>query len=364
MFLQTCVLLLLHVMHDVNKNLLFKQLTVSAIRQESKHFITIEFAEEESARLHYQSGQYLTLVKQFRNAEERRSYSITSSPFLNEPLSIGVKRIDNGTFSRYLTDVIRPGDTITTTGAAGLFILPENITHYQVIYLFAAGSGITPIFSLLKTILHVYSFLKVVLIYSNHSPESTAFLQPLKQLQHQYKDKLTVHFLFSTDKNIYQAHLHRDLLYTFIKPDKHIANETKLAFICGPKNYRRMCMYTLQEAGFTDENIRKETFDTSEPVIYNLPPDTTSHYAHIHYAGDVHHIEVHYSDSILKAAKKNGISLPYSCEAGKCGNCAMRCKSGTVWMSYNEVLTLKDIENRLVLTCTGHPVFGDVELHG
>src|SRR5437764_6277597 len=135
-----------------SSNELYKTLRIKEIREEVKDFKTIVF--EEGHGLSYKAGQYLTLVR-FEGSEElRRSYSITSSPELNEPLSIGVKRVENGAFSRILVDRAKAGDEILTTGSGGFFVLPDDVASYRQVFFFAAGSGITPIYSLIKTALH------------------------------------------------------------------------------------------------------------------------------------------------------------------------------------------------------------------
>lgn len=340
-----------------------RKLIVARINEEVPGFKVFEFEEEESSRIHFQAGQYLTFVHYFNGIETRRSYSITSSPVLNEPLAVGVKRIENGLFSRFMTDKVQPGDVLETIGAAGLFTLPQNTNDFKQVFFFAAGSGITPVYSILKTVLHQFTTIHAVLIYSNPSPASTAFLVALQQLQQQFAERLTIEFLFSNDKNFYRAHLHRDFIFSLIHQYKRAALHQILTYVCGPVNYMRMCIYTLQEFGIPVENIKKENFNTQKVIRAIAPPDKQSYNAHIYFAGRSYYFTVTYPHTILKAAKEMGIALPYSCEAGKCGNCAMRCTKGKVWMSYNEVLTEKDIQQGLVLTCVGHPVFGDVELH-
>src|SRR3954452_17659967 len=161
-------------------NPLLKKLTVARITEEAPGFKTFVFEEDVSNRIHYKGGQYLTFIHYFNGVETRRSYSIISSPTLDEPLTVGVKRITNGVFSRFMTDKVQPGDVLETIGAAGLFTLPQNIQDYQQIFFFAAGSGITPVYSILKTVLQQHLGIHIVLIYSNHSPAHTALLQELK----------------------------------------------------------------------------------------------------------------------------------------------------------------------------------------
>lgn len=340
---------------------LYKKITIKEIHEEVKGFKIFVF--EEGHSIHYVSGQYLTLVTSHNDEETRRSYSITSSPFLNEPLSIGVKRIENGLFSRLLIDNAKVGDVLTTIGAGGLFTLPENIQGYKQVFFFAAGSGITPVFSLLKTALYKYEHLSIILIYSNASPSRTVFLKELKELKEKFGNRFHQEFLFSNESDLSKARLHRDLLLQTIGRFSFPDFAKALYYICGPQPYMRMCTYTLQEAGISKDHIRKENFNIESiktPAL--LPPDKEMHTAHIYFGKNNYAVNVYYPDSVLKAAKKQGLSLPYSCEVGRCGNCVAKCVKGKVWHSYNEVLTDKELESGMVLTCVAHPVGGDIEL--
>ncbi len=340
----------------------YKILTISEIQEEAPGVKTFCFAENAGDKILYQAGQYLTLVRQTAAGEVRRSYSITSSPVLPDSLTIGVKRIQNGIFSRQLVDYARPGDQVYTTGAAGLFTLPLVTTTYQHILFCAAGSGITPVYSLLKTILHAHPHLSVTLIYSNHSPEETIFKKNLDLLAQQFPERLHIEFLFSNTANLSRARLHKALLHAFLQQYVTASPEQVLCYICGPINYMRMCTYALREANIPVANIRKENFSTDKPIIRNEPPDTEAHLVQIDYGRQVYRIQVQYPKTILQTAKEAELLLPYSCEAGRCGNCVARCTQGKVWLSHNEVLTDKDLTTGLTLTCVGYPVSGDVHL--
>lgn len=340
--------------------MLYKPVIIDQVHEEVNGFKTFSFKEGHG--IEYKAGQYLTLVHQTKHEEIRRSYSIVSSPLLNEPLTIGVKRIENGALSRQLVDHAKTGDEILTIGAAGLFTLPENIQHYKQIFFFAAGSGITPIFSLLKTILHFHKNIYAVLVYSNPSPDKTIFFQQLQQLAIDFPQQFQLHFIFSNLPDLHLAHLNRDYLLKLLSQFSIADFSQTLFYLCGPEAYMRMCTYTLQEERIAKENIRRETFLIHTRIHQNLPPDKAKHLAKIFFENRMYEFDVHYPDSILQAARKNGINLPYSCETGRCGNCAAKCVSGTIWLSHNEVLTEKDLQNGLTLTCVGHPVNGDVIL--
>ncbi len=125
----------------------------------------------------------------------------------------------------------------------------------------------------------------------------------------------------------------------------------------------RLCIYTLQENDVPKDNIRREDFVINAVHKRDaLPPDKTSHKAFIKLNENEFYFDVEYPDSILQAAKKANIMLPYSCEAGRCGSCVAKCLKGKIWHSYNEVLTEKELQQNMVLTCVGHPVQGDVQL--
>ncbi len=345
----------------MNSTGLYKTIRIKRITEEIKDFKTFSF--EEDHNITYKAGQYLTLVYHSRNEEIRRSYSITSSPVLNEPLSIGVKRIENGFFSRQLVDTAKPGDELVTIGAGGLFTLPADILNYRQAFFLAAGSGITPVYSLIKTALHAHPHLSLALIFSNASPSKTIFLQSLKKMQQAFGGRFHVEFLYSNIVDLSKARLHRDLLLQFLTGLSVADYAQTLFYICGPESYMRMCIYTLQENNVPKNNIKREDFVINAVTRRDaFPPDKRSYRALIHFNHNDLHITVNFPDSILQAAKKTGISLPYSCEAGRCGSCVAKCLRGNVWHSYNEVLTEKELSQGLILTCVGHPVEGDVEL--
>ncbi|MBO9683205.1 MAG: ferredoxin--NADP reductase [Flavisolibacter sp.] len=341
--------------------MLYKPVIIEQIQEQVEGFKTFTFKQGHG--IEYKAGQYITFVQQTLHESIRRSYSIASAPLLNEPLTIGVKRIENGAFSRQLIDHAKPGDELLTIGAGGFFTLPDEAYNIRQIFFLAAGSGITPIYSLLKTVLHFHPHIHVVLIYSNPTPQKTIFFSQLNELKEKFSDRFELRFLFSNSANLLTARLNRELLVQLTKAHCRFRHDETLFYLCGPEAYMRMCTYTLQEEQVPKENIRKETFiiQGKQPPKKE-PPDKNDHTVLIQYGNENYQLRVQYPDSILQAAKKENISLPYSCEVGRCGNCAAKCVDGKVWLSYNEVLTEKDIQKGLTLTCVGHPVGGDVTL--
>lgn len=338
---------------------LIKRLTVKTIKEIVPGFKVFSFEE----RIDYRAGQYLTFTHGKGNNEIRRSYSITSSPAWNEPLSIGVKRIENGLFSRKLVDEIKPGDTLYTTGSGGFFTLPENLSTYEQLFFFAAGSGITPIYSLIKEVLAMQVPTKLVLIYSNASKEKTVFYEELNDWQKRFPQRLHIEYLFSNDRDLFRARLHKELIQRLLHSFSANASADNLYYMCGPETYIRMCAFALIENHIPVEQIKKEDFAiVPKRISAAAIPDKETHRVRLHTKTGDFSLEVSYPDSILQAAKKRNIQLPYSCETGRCGSCAATCISGKIWHSYNEVLTEKELAQGLVLTCVGHPVDGDAEI--
>lgn len=341
---------------------IYRTLRIVGIEHAARDAKTFYLQENGEPKISYQAGQYLTLILPGISEEVRRSYSLVSSPVAIEPLAIGVKRVPNGIFSRWLIDKAQVGDTILTSGAGGFFTLPENIKDFEQVFFLAAGSGITPILSLIKTVLLSYPNLQVVLIYSNRSVEDCMYHDELENLAEKYPHHLKTEFLYSNQTDINRARLHRDLLITLLTKYAVAGSEKTLAYTCGPIDYMRMCTYAFRLKGIPFDNIKKENFSTDKPALLPQPPDKTAHTVSLEIGKQQYSIQVQYPETILSSAKKAGIQIPYSCEAGKCGNCAAKILAGNVWMSYNEILTEKDLANGLTLTCVGYPVDGDVSL--
>ncbi|MFT3933427.1 MAG: ferredoxin--NADP reductase [Chitinophagaceae bacterium] len=341
---------------------LYKTLRIDSIKTETADTRTFYLSPADGLPLLYKPGQFLTFVFSKPQGEERRSYSISSTPALHEPLSITVKRLDNGEYSRKLFDLAKPGDLLTTAGAAGFFVLPDNVNDYKEIFFMAAGSGITPILPLIKTLLYLHPQVRVILIYSNRSAASTIFYDALQQLQKDFPDRLVIEFLFSTAVNLENARLSKWLLGRLLMQLRKAEVQHSLFYTCGPFDYMRMVSIELLESGIPLQHIRKEHFVVLKMESKVMPPDLHKHDITLYIGRKKFQFATQYPQTILQAAKKEGIALPYSCESGRCGSCAAICTHGKVWMSYNEVLMDDEIDRGKVLTCTGYPINGGIVL--
>jgi ring-1,2-phenylacetyl-CoA epoxidase subunit PaaE len=330
------------------------QLKVHEIKWELPDTATFFLKEISNAKINYKPGQFITLVFSHHDEEIRRSYSLSSSPD-ELYLTITVKRIQNGEISRFLLTKIKPGDILNAVEPAGKF----TITNFQAekdVLLFAAGSGIVPIFSQLKYILSCQGESKLTLIYSNQNDASVLFRDELNELQLKNPTRLKIIHLLSSESNRLNNLKTERLVRQHIKFDP-----TKAEFYtCGPFSYMRMIRLTLLYMGFEPNQIRKENFVLETVPVANSSINFPPRSVRIQFNEETYDIIVAENQSILQAALQNNIPLPYSCRVGDCSTCAAICKSGKIEMVKNDVLTDADLDAGWILTCTGHPLTDDV----
>ncbi|GAA4448551.1 phenylacetate-CoA oxygenase/reductase subunit PaaK [Nibrella saemangeumensis] len=315
----------------------------------------------------YRAGQFLTFILNRAGHEVRRSYSLSSAPGVDPYWQVTIKRVANGEISRYLLNHLYVGDVLTTLPPAGRFTIATDPALRRDIILLGAGSGISPLFGLLKQVLREEPQSYITLLYSNTRESSIIFNQELKELQQQYPERFRLWNLLSQPSDHWTGMRGRlnntrleQLLPDLIQIDRH----TCLFYVCGPFDYMRMVQFTFLFSGFRPEQIRRENF-VIEPVTLAPPPALSrDHQILLRYRGQEYAIDVPAYKNILQAALNHGLTLPYSCRGGRCSSCAARCRSGRVYMTINDVLTERDLADGWVLTCTGYPesegVFIDV----
>jgi ring-1,2-phenylacetyl-CoA epoxidase subunit PaaE len=301
----------------------------------------------------WRSGQFLTLVFFTPFGEKRRSYSISSSYELGEPLRITVKRQDNGEFSRQLVDHPEPGIVFFTTGISGYFTLSPEIRPENEFCFLAAGSGIVPCMPIIKTLMRNYSN-RVALYYSNRTKSETIFHEEIMRLSEAHPGRLRVRFLMSDSRDVRQGRFSKWLFETLLQEDYPSIGKNHLFYVCGPFEYMQTARIVLQTYASRD-NIFFERFHNWPRVMLPTPPDADGHDVDITIGGSTYTVAVKYPVSLLEAAKKENINLPYSCESGRCGSCTATVRSGNFWMAYNEVLTDREVAAGRILTCQAYP---------
>lgn len=339
----------------------YQQLQIVQIIPEAKEVKTFVLQPINGWQPDYKPGQFVTLVFDTRHGEKRRSYSLSSSSAMNEALSITIKRVENGEFSRLLLSHANVGDVLSTSGITGFFLLPDDMDDTEQFFFLAAGSGITPCYSLIKTLLKTTEK-NIVLIYSNKNEADIIFKEQLHLLQKEYSEQFQIHFLISNKANIYQSRLSNWLLQQLLLRYLVVPKSKALFYLCGPFEYMQMITITLLNEGVAQKNIRKENFSSLPRIIKPVPPETNPHLVSIHFQNQIHILTIQYPQTVLAAAKANDIALPYSCEAGRCGSCAATCINGKFWMAYNDVLMEDELAAGRILCCQAYPVGGDAEI--
>lgn len=337
------------------------KLRINKIINQPGENITIQFEPVDEAYPKYLAGQFLSLIFQGKHKEVRRSYSFNSSPDVDEPLSITVKRVENGEISRLLHHKTTVNDVLIAQEPQGLFSYLPDKNIQRDIFLFAAGVGITPLFSILKTALVREEQSRIILVYSNRSKEDTLFYDELSSWQQKYPDRFKIVWVFSNSKNLMTARLNKFYIERLLKEHLQFNKENALFYTCGPVIYMDLCRITLLGMGFDIKQIKRETFvlpedeldeddNSAEKVV-----DKNTYSVVLDFRGEVYHLDIPWPKRILDVALAHKIKLPYSCHAGMCSTCAATCTKGGVRMDYNEVLTDEELLKGRVLVCTGHP---------
>ena len=334
------------------------QLRILEIRQETRDSKTFFVEEINKRKIGYKAGQFVTLIVTLKNKEIRRSYSISSTPKIDDVFFFTIKRIENGELSRYLFDNVKAGDILTSLPPTGRFTIQQPDSQLAVFI--AAGSGITPVFSLIKHLLYHFPNNNVLLINQNHSETDSIFRSELLKLQEQFPESFKLKEIFShpSDHTKRGQRLNNNLLESILL--QNVSTASVKFYLCGPSSFMRMAQFTLKVMKYDQHQIRQENFFATAPP----PPvmaDKTPHKVAIHFHRKKHVIEVAYPQNILEVALKHHIQLPYSCRGGRCSTCTAKCTSGKVKMTINDVLTPKDLEEGLILTCVSYPET-DVEL--
>lgn len=351
----------------MNKGL-YLHLRITDIIRETPDTYTYRLENTAPAPVIYEAGQFLTFLIELPGATYRRSYSFSSTPGIDPYLSVTIREKENGEISRYILRHWRKGDIVTALPPSGRFTLHHISPHPRNIFLMAAGSGITPVFSLLKHILYREPAARVTLVYSTPSPERTIFLDELQALQARFSQQLHCIFLFSKEPPegpFMLRRLSNVLLEPLVQEQLTYNKADAQFFICGPPDYMRMILLTLTFMGFREEQLHKENFVVNTAVKIEKagrPEDDSIKQVQVRIGDNTYQLEVPGNRHVLDAALEQGIPLPYSCKGGVCGSCTARCTKGKIWMPVNEVLTDRELAQGLVLTCVAYPVSDHIEI--
>lgn len=321
--------------------------------------VTLDIPENLKEDFKHEAGQYLTFEKELKGHNERRSYSISSHKA--EDKSVVVKAIENGVFSNYVNSELKAGDTLDVHPPEGFFKLPENIEGKNFIA-FAAGSGITPIMSMIKHSLSDNDSTKFVLVYGNKSPESTIYINELLELQKEYNERFFIEFVYSETKedNATFGRIEKPTINYVVK-NKYKSIDFSNYFLCGPEEMIDQVKNILLENDIAEEKINFELFFSAEDAE---PTEAHDGSTQIKVILDDEEFEftMQKDERVLNAVLNQDIDAPYSCKGGICSSCVAKITEGEVEMVKNQILTDEDLDEGLVLTCQSLPKTGKITI--
>lgn len=346
-------------------------LKVKDVVRETPDAVTITFWHPISEEIRYLPGQFLTFLLNINGQKVRRSYSMASSPHVDVSLAVSVKRVPGGLVSNYLCERIHSGDILETLEPMGTFVPKLDAQNRRTLILIGAGSGITPLFSMAKSALHVEPSTRVWLIYGNRNQESIIYKAHLDAMEQAYgKSRFTVTHVLSQPTAYWtglDGRLNQHTLTRLLEELPVADRQNASAYLCGPDGMMAEARSALALVGVPVERVHKESYATApvaagdvieEPMTDD--DDGGSPEVTVLYEGSEYKFAVAPHQTILEAALELDIDLPYSCQAGMCTACLGKCTSGTVRLDEEDGLSESELKAGYVLTCVAHPVGRDV----
>lgn len=347
----------------------FHTVHISSIRSltDDSAEISLQIPADLVASFNYSAGQYLTFKAQINGEEIRRSYSLCSAPF-EGAYQVGIKRVNQGVFSNYALDQLNVGDSIDVMPPAGNFKYQTNPTAKKNIVLFAAGSGITPILSITKAILHEEPNSSVTLFYGNKGFSKVMFAEELEQLKNNYLTRFRLFHIFSQESQgipIQKGRIDHDRLLALHRA--FLSHETiDSVYVCGPEEMILSVKSFFEDKGLAANQIHFELFHAGNSTKKHTNEEArkiSTCEVELIIDDDLISFQMDESDkNLLDAAQRAGADVPFACKGGVCCTCKAKILEGEAEMLVNYALEPDEVERGYVLTCQAIPTSNKITI--
>lgn len=350
----------------------FHTLKISKLNREIEDCVSLEFEVPEDLKetFKYKQGQHMAMKKVIDGEDVRRTYSICTSP-QEDKLKVAIKKVDGGAFSTFANEVLTEGEELEVMPPSGSFntdLIDSQSKNYVG---FAGGSGITPIISILKSVLQTEAESNFTLFYANRGIEHIIFKEEIEGLKNKYIGRLTVHHVFSEENlefPLFNGFIDKEKIEKFSKTILNIEEQDEF-FICGPEPMMLGIRDALSELGVNSNKVHIELFTSpvgklgvnagkKKEEFEKVKSKVT-----IQLDGNQFDFNYNSNDSILDAAAKKGADLPYACKGGVCCTCKAKLVEGEVDMAVNYALEPDELERGYILTCQAHPTTDKVVIN-
>lgn len=337
----------------------YQSLVVKEVVNVAKDAVNVVFEKPE--KFEYVPGQFITIIQEVEGKKIRRAYSLCTTPYEDENPAVTVKRVEGGAMSNYINDKVKAGDVLETMEPMGLFTTNFDPSNKRQSVFFGGGSGITPLMSILRSMLLKEPESEVALVYGNRSSEFVIFKELLEELSSTYKDRFRLIQILEEGDADYNGRPTQEMIKEICTSLS--CNESSEFYICGPQPMMDIVSEGLGAAGYREDKIMMESFEagkTSPKEI--IDENATESEVTILLDGEEYSITVSKNASILDTALNNEMDMPYSCQSGLCTACRGKCLEGKISIDEAEGLSQDELDEGYVLTCVGKPLTDRVKV--
>lgn len=332
----------------------YQIVTIKEVVNVAKDAVNLVFEKPDS--FDYEPGQFITIIKEVNGKKIRRAYSLCTTPFEDVNPAVTVKRVEGGAMSNDLNDNAKAGDQVQIMEPMGMFTTEYREENNRHAVFFGGGSGITPLMSIIRSILLKEPTSKTTLVYGNRREEFVIFKELISELEGKYPERFQAVHILEEGEAQYNGRPTHDMIGEICKEIS--CDDSTEFYICGPQPMMDVVAGGLEKAGFPETNVRMESFEagkTSPSEIIDKGPASESEVT-ILLDGEEYSITMKKNVSILDTALDNDLDMPYSCQSGLCTACRGKCVEGQISIDEAEGLSQDELDEGYVLTCVGKPL--------